>query len=66
MVSADHCHMTVSRVQIPIHRGHVYFKVSADQLQVQVYVFHSYGSPLKLSLDLRTSLLFKVRGLRQI
>ena len=53
-------------------RGNVFFKVSADQLlafnwsQAQVDVFHSYGSPLKLSLDLRTSLLFKVRDLRQI
>ena len=63
--------MTVSRVQMPTHRGHVFFKFSADQLlafnwsKAQVYVFHSHGSPLKLSLDLRTSLLFKVCGLRQ-
>jgi len=64
--------MTVLRVQMPTRRGHVFFKVSADQLlafnwsQAQGYVFNSFDSPLKLSLDLRTSLLFKVRGLRQI
>ena len=49
--------MTVSPVQLPIHRGHVFFKFSADQLlafnwsQVQVYVFQSYGFPLKLGKD---------------
>ena len=47
-VSADHCHMTVSRAQVPTHPGHVFFfKFSANQLlafnfsRVQVYFFQS-------------------------
>ena len=42
--------MTVSRAQVPTHRGHqlsAYFNCSQAQV---------YGSPQKLSIDLRISL----------
>ena len=54
--------MTVSRSQLSIPRDHVFLKFSADQLlafnrsQAQDYVSQSYGSLLKLSIDLWISL----------
>ena len=61
-VSAEQSQMTVSRSQLSIPRGHVFFlKFSADQLafnrsQAQDNVSQSYGSLLKLSIDLWISL----------
>ena len=50
--------MTFLRAPVLTHRGHVFLKFSTEQLlafngsRAQVLVFQSYGSPLKLSIDL--------------